>query len=253
MLIFQGRKMRLDFLDLLRGIAVFSMVIYHFFWDLGFFGYIDISLVTSGLGLASAQIIGSTFILISGFSLSIFRSTKNNERKFWMRFLKLFVLSLVISFVTKIFDPRNFIFFGILHLLTFCSLVGFIILRQKKPYLLFLLLFMSFSASVINLQFDLPYYLAWIGLNVSVPNSGDFYPILPWIIFYLIGLWLGKFVYKVNEKRFKNFYQKSLKKRGLLYNSLLFSGRNSLIIYILHQPVFFSLFLLLNRILSNEI
>ena len=208
--------MRLNFLDLLRGIAVFSMVIYHFFWDLGFFGYIDISLVTSGLGLASAQIIGSSFILISGFSLSIFRSRENNERKFWMRFLKLLVLSLLISFVTKIFDPRNFIFFGILHLLTFCSLIGFIILKQKKPYLFFLLLVASLSASLMNLQFELPYYLAWIGLNVIVPNSGDFYPVLPWIVFYLIGIWLGNFFYKLIEKKQKNFYQKNLKKKGLL-------------------------------------
>ncbi len=245
--------MRLDNLDLLRGVAVFSMVIYHFFWDLGFFGYIDISLVISGLGLVSAQIIGSTFILISGVSLSLFISTKNYERKFWMRFSKLLMLSLIISLVTKIFHPENFIFFGILHLLTLCSLIGFIVLRQKKPYFFFLLLFMSVSAYFLNLKLELPYYLAWIGLNVSVPNTSDFYPLLPWAIFYLIGIWLGKIIYKFNEKGFKNFNQKSLKKKGLLYNSLLISGRNSLIIYILHQPVFFSLFLLLNSIMSNQI
>ncbi len=245
--------MRLDFIDLIRGIAVFSMVIYHFFWDLGFFGYIDISLVISGPGLASAQIIGSTFILISGVSLSLFRPTKKNERKFWMRFLKLLVLSLIISLVTKIFNPENFIFFGILHLLTFCSLIGFIILRQKKPYIFFLLLFISVSAFLLNLKLDLPYYLAWIGLNVVVPNTSDFYPLLPWAIFYLIGILLGKIIYNFNEKGFKTFYQESLKEKGLLYNFLLISGRNSLIIYILHQPVFFSLFLLLNRIVFNQI
>ena len=60
--------MRILFLDILRGLAVLAMIIYHFFWDLGFFGYIDFSIATTGLGLIIAQIIGASFILISGFS-----------------------------------------------------------------------------------------------------------------------------------------------------------------------------------------
>ena len=127
--------MRIQFLDLLRGIAVVAMVSYHFFWDLGFFGYIDLSVVTTGLGLIIAQIIGSSFILIAGFSLHLSSLSKNFQKKFWFRTAKLFFLSFLISLATLIFDRNNFIFFGILHLLTFCSVFGFFALKIRNTYI----------------------------------------------------------------------------------------------------------------------
>ncbi len=243
--------MRILFLDILRGVAVLAMIIYHFFWDLGFFGYIDFSLATTGFGLISAQIIGSSFILISGFSLNLSSLSKNFQRKFWWRFIKLLFLSILISIATLIFDKNNFIFFGILHLITFCSLVGFILIKIKNTYLIFFALLLTIFISKANLQFDLPVYISWIGLNANLPNTNDFYPVLPWMIYFLIGLWIGKILTNRGLKNWRwDSYQNKNVVNGNISKFFLLSGRNSLAIYILHQPVFFSLFLIFNGIVS---
>ncbi len=242
---------RILFLDILRGVAVLAMICYHFFWDLGFFGYIDFSLATTGFGLAVAQIIGSSFILISGFSLNLSSRSTNFHRNFWWRFVKLLSLSSLISFVTLIFDKNNFIFFGILHLLTFCSLIGFILIKAKNTYFIFLILLITIFISITNWKFDLPVQMSWLGLNLIVPNTSDFYPVIPWIIYFFMGLWLGKILNNENLYISKwVFNEKEMLDHGSIFKFLSLSGRNSLLIYILHQPIFFSLFLIFNRIMS---
>tara|TARA_X000001036_G_C20410004_1_gene696615 strand:- start:72 stop:803 length:732 start_codon:yes stop_codon:yes gene_type:complete len=243
--------MRILFLDVLRGVAVLAMICYHFFWDLGFFGYVDFSLATTGFGLNIAQIIGSTFIFVSGFSLNLSSLSTNFQRNFWWRFAKLLSLSCLISSVTLIFDKNNFIFFGILHLLTFCSLIGFILIRSKNTYFIFLILVTTILISITNYKFDLPVQMSWLGLNIIVPNTSDFYPVIPWIIYFLMGLWLGKLlnIELLNSSNW-GFNEKDILSHGSIFKFLSLSGRNSLVIYILHQPIFFSLFLIFNRIMS---
>ena len=243
--------MRIIYLDVLRGMAVLAMISYHFFWDLGFFGYIDFSLATTGFGLIIAQIIGSSFLLISGFSLNLSISSKSFQTRFWWRFLKLLSFSCLISVVTLIFDKNNFIFFGILHLLTFCSLLGFVITKAKNTYFIFLILLLTILISITNFKFDLPIEFSWIGLNNIVPNTNDFYPVIPWIIFFLMGLWLGNVLTPTELSSWKwSSHKNELLINGRIVKFLILSGRNSLLIYILHQPIFFSLFLVFNRIVS---
>ncbi len=243
--------MRILFLDLLRGVAVLAMICYHFFWDLGFFGYVDFSLATTGLGLNIAQIIGSSFIFISGFSLNLASLSNNFQRNFRWRFFKLLLLSCLISLVTLIFDKNNFIFFGILHLLTFCSLMGFILIKVKNTYFIFFVLLIALLVSITNWKFDLPVQMSWIGLNIIVPQTSDFYPVIPWVIYFLMGLWLGKILNtKILNSSKWVFAEKEFLRHGRISKFFLLSGRNSLVIYILHQPIFFSLFLIFNRIMS---
>ena len=227
------------------------MICYHFFWDLGFFGYVDFSLATNGLGLIIAQIIGASFLFISGFSLILSSLSTSYERNFWWRFAKLLSLSCLISLVTLIFDKNNFIFFGILHLLTFCSLAGFVLIKARNTYFIFFIFLIILLVSITNLKFELPDYISWIGLNISVPNTNDFYPVIPWIIYFLMGLWFGKLLnLKILNSSKWIFDEKEITSHGKIFRVLLLSGRNSLIIYILHQPIFFSLFLIFNRIMS---
>ena len=239
--------MRIYSLDFLRGLAVIFMVIYHFFWDLGFFGYIDISLATSGLGLIVAQAIGASFIFISGVSLSLYYFSSKFLSKFWFRLLKLFLISCLISIVTLVFDRNNFIFFGILHLLTICSLIGLILFKFNNQFFYVLILTMTLAISFYDPSFELPVYLSWIGLSASLPNTNDFYPIFPWINFYILGCWLGSLS---NAKIIKSAIYYNNRELSFIYKWIVFFGKKSLTLYILHQPVFFSLFLIFNSIVS---
>ena len=101
----------------------------------------------------------------------------------------------------------------------------------------------SLIPSISGVKYDLPSYLSWLGVNREVPITNDFYPLFPWVSFYLFGLW----VYQPLREYFADKNKYSLinnYKFSYIYKGLHFFGRNSLTVYILHQPIFFSLFLI---------
>ena len=148
----------------------------------------------------------------------------------------------MISIVTFLLDNNNFIFFGILHFLAICSIISLILVNVTKGYLLFLFFVVVGAISLSSITFDLPTIVSWLGFNKYPPITNDFYPVFPWLTFYLFGFWVGhimmdrkrrfleniSFIYPLNSKFFK---------------FLEYVGKNSLMIYILHQPILFSLFL----------
>jgi len=163
--------------------------------------------------------------------------------------LVLVFVCLAITSISFYIDEKSFIFFGILHFLVICSLIGFFLLKVKNNNFLFFLFFCSLAVSTSEITFDLPSQLSWLGLNSEVPITNDFYPIFPWVSFYFFGLWVSEPVriYLMHRNRsYGNYYPKF----DIIYRGLKFLGRNSLTIYILHQPIFFSLFLIFIRISS---
>ena len=47
------------------------MVLYHFSYDLAYFGVFDVGFFRSGLGLDTGRLIGGSFILLAGLSLTL--------------------------------------------------------------------------------------------------------------------------------------------------------------------------------------
>ena len=103
--------MRFFLLDVSRGVSVLAMICYHFYWDLGYFGFIDLGTVIQGVGLLAAQVIGVSFITIAGISGRILTFSKNFKAKFSSRIVRLIVLSAMVSLATFFMDKNNFIFF----------------------------------------------------------------------------------------------------------------------------------------------
>ena len=124
--------MRIHLLDVLRGVSVFAMVVYHFFWDLGYFKFIELETITRGLPLLIAQCIGASFILVSGISFRLAAHSINFKFKFLKRLIVLVTLCSLITAITFFFDKTNFIFFGILHLLATCSIIGLLFHKIKN-------------------------------------------------------------------------------------------------------------------------
>ena len=241
--------LRIHLLDVLRGISVSAMIVYHFFWDLGYFGFIELENITRGLPLLFAQCIGASFIIISGISLRLASYSSNFSAKFLKRLLVLVLICLAITSITFYMDKKSFIFFGILHFLVTCSLLGLLFLKIQNNKVLFLLCVCSLVVSVSKIKFDLPSHFSWLGLNSEVPITNDFYPLFPWVSFYIFGLWASKpfksYIAIKNKSHQFNYY-----KFTYIYKGLIFLGRNSITIYILHQPIFFYLFLIFIRISS---
>ena len=241
--------MRFFLLDVSRGVSVLAMICYHFYWDLGYFGFIDLGTVIQGLGLLAAQVIGVSFITIAGISARVLTFSKNFKAKFSKRIVKLIILSAMISLATFFLDKNNFIFFGILHFLTICSIISLILVNVTKSYLLFLIFFVVGIISLSSVTFDLPTILSWLGFNKTPPITNDFYPLFPWLTFYLLGFWVGQLIMNRQGSFLDNI--------SFIYpldNNLLrffeYVGKNSLIIYIFHQPILFSLFLMFIQLRS---
>tara|TARA_A100001015_G_C14848566_1_gene655510 strand:- start:237 stop:911 length:675 start_codon:yes stop_codon:yes gene_type:complete len=224
------------------------MIFYHFFWDLGYFKFIELEMMTRGLPLLFAQSVGASFIVISGMSFRFLYLSDNFMAKFVKRLGKLLFICTMITSVTFFFDKNSYIFFGILHLLAACSVLGLLLGMVRNNLYLFFFFILSLVLSLSEITFDLPKYLSWLGFNKEVPVTNDFYPLFPWVTFYLFGLWifqpvrsyLGKYTKKNTNLPFDNS----------VFRSLQFLGRNSLTVYILHQPIFFSLFFIFIQLTS---
>ena len=235
--------MRFFLLDVSRGVSVLAMICYHFYWDLGYFGFIDLRTVMQGLGLLAAQVIGVSFITIAGISGRVLTFSNNFKAKFSKRIVRLIILSTMISLATFLIDKNSFIFFGILHFLTICSIISLILVNVTKSYLLFLLFIVVGIISSSSISFDLPTILSWLGFNKNPPITNDFYPLFPWLTFYLFGFWVGHILMRRKSSFLGDiFFINPVNSK--LFKFIEYIGKNSLIIYILHQPILFSLFLI---------
>ena len=225
------------------------MVTYHFCWDLGYFGFIDQRLITQGFGLFIAQLIGLSFITIAGISSRLLSLLDNFKKKFLKRLFKLVFISFLISTTTFVLDKNNFIFFGILHFLSVCSLISLILVQFKNNFHLLLIFIGVAIVSISAITFDLPLMLSWLGFNKEIPITNDFYPLFPWITFYLFGFWSGKIIFEKLNKKNNNFLM-PINGINVFLKFFQYIGQKALVVYILHQPILFSLFFVFIKVAS---
>ena len=225
------------------------MVAYHFCWDLGYFGFIDLQLITQGFGLLIAQLIGLSFITIAGISSLLLSQSDSFKQKYLKRFFKLVFFSAVISIATLMLDRNSFIFFGILHFLSVCSLTSLILIYIKSSFHLLLIFLCAAIVSISGITFDLPFMLSWLGFNKEIPTTNDFYPLFPWITFYFFGFWFGKVIYEKLSKK-ENGFSMPIDGINICLKFFEYMGQKALIIYILHQPILFSLFFVFIKVAS---
>ena len=217
------------------------MVAYHFCWDLGYFGFIDLRLITQGFGLFVAQLIGLSFITIAGISSRIMSLSDSFKQKFLKRFFKLVFISAVISTATFMLNRDSFIFFGILHFLSVCSLISLILIYIKSSFHLFVIFFCAAIISISEITLNLPFTLSWLGFNKEILPTNDFYPLFPWVTFYFFGFWSGKIIFeKISQK--DDYLSMPINGINIFLRFFEYMGQKALVIYILHQPILFSLF-----------
>jgi len=109
---------RLDFVDFWRGVALLSIIVYHFFFDLDFLGIYEVD-VFEGAWLVFARFIQFSFLSVVGISTYIIRSRKSYKdfvRVQFRRLARVGLGALMISVVTYFWIPEKMIWFGILHL-----------------------------------------------------------------------------------------------------------------------------------------
>jgi len=232
------KQFRIWEIDFLRGIAVVMMIVFHFFYDLNFFNIYKIDLY-SGLFPFFLYPIGATFLLLVGVSLSLsYSRIKDNEnrRQLLMKFIfrgsKIFGLGLFITLVTWIYLQDGFVVFGVLHCIGLSIIFAYPFLQFKISNLIIGFLIVSVGVYLKTLTFNFG-WLLWLGLKPSQFYTVDYFPIFPWFGVILIGIFIGNSLYPAHQRRFKLKDISQFKLIGFF----CFLGRNSLIIYFVHQPI----------------
>src|SRR3989344_114942 len=207
--------------DFYRGLAVILMVIFNYSFTLRYFNIYNLE---GGwfYWYLFPRIIGGMFIFLAGFSLMLGYKNNKNKTTILNNGIKILSFGLLITLVTWILFPRDFIIFGILHLIGLSIILSSFFVRFRHKILLGIALILT-GLYLDNLIFDFP-WLLWLGLVPREFYTFDYWPLLPWVGLFLIGMHFGN-IYEIKKKIIKN----------PIINIFLILGRNSLIIYLIHQ------------------
>jgi uncharacterized membrane protein len=225
-------KKRLWEVDAFRGTAVLMMVISNLIMDLVIFAGLGID-IGSGFWFYFARATAGLFILIAGMSLTLsYNLSYKSFRKFAFRGTRIFGWGLAITVVTWILFPENVILFGVLHLIGLSIVLSYPFIRRKNLSLISGIIVIIIGFYLSTMVVDYP-WLLWLGLNYQNLFSFDYVPLFPWFGVVLVGIFLGNIFFPGGKQRFKIPDLSN----NVLGRPLARIGRNSLLVYLVHQPV----------------
>ena len=235
---------RYVFIDVWRGLAIIGVVIYHFGWDLNFFGFIPASLMFSTPVTVFARALAGSFMFLAGVSLVLANSRQIPWRKYLKRLVKLIAAATAISAVTYFLFPEGFIYFGVLHAIALASVLGLPFLRLPIALvflasLVVLAAPLFFETSSFNTR-----VLAWIGFAADPPMANDFVPVFPWFGVSLAGIACTRLFLVKPGMRDAMPHTAG----GAVIRGLTWVGQQTLPIYLLHQPLLFVAFVAFTRL-----
>jgi len=217
-------------IDFLRGSAVILMIFYHFIYDLINIAEIP-SFVVPSFWRLGPEVIAGMFLLTSGLSSfkQMILKNKSPWEVSWKKSKKVLLYGTLLTLVTLIFTSDTIILFGILQCIGISILLGTFFLTTQPRKLIIL----AISTLIIGWELEhLGYYnisSQWVSHNLAGGRKMlDFFPMLPWFGYYLLGIFWGK----TNFSKFCNRFQKRQ-----AYSPILFLGRHSLWMYLVHQPI----------------
>ncbi|WP_295813685.1 DUF1624 domain-containing protein [uncultured Nitratireductor sp.] len=225
-------KSRIDAIDIARGGALIAMAVYHFGWDLEFFGYMDAGTTVTGGWRLFARSIATSFLFLVGVSLFLAHEPQIRWNGFLKRLAMIVAAAAAISAATWFAFPSGFIFFGILHHIAMASLLGLAFLRAPAWLLLVFAVGLTAAPHFLSAPvFDTP-ALWWVGLSTFRPPSNDYVPLVPWFAAVLAGMGAARIA------RDTGFLQwLGLIRPARWHIPFTFAGRHSLAFYLLHQPI----------------
>lgn len=242
---------RLKIIDAYRGFVLVNMLAYHGFYDWVNILAKPLTWFSATWVYAWQQMIVFSFVLISGF---VFNYSQHQRR----RGILLCLWGCFLTVCTYFFVPQELIIFGILSFFGSAMLITSMLKSSSRHggiisgFCVLGFLFTQgwqqgywgfYGVHLAMLKFAPPDNLFFfiLGIPGTSHYSADYAPIFPWIFVF----WLGFFGWQIVRHRLesRSILVKAESKGAFgVYNSLAFLGRNTLVIYLLHQPILYFLF-----------
>jgi len=223
-----GMRGRVEGIDTLRGIAICLMVVYHFAFDLRYYGVTSSDFEHDLFWLGFRALIVASFLSLVGVSLVLADRGGQTPAHFWRRIGVIVACALAASLGSWLLFPRTFIYFGILHAIAVSSLLAQPLVRRPRVAL-------AAGAAVViagllwsHAAFDAR-ALSWIGFTTTKPATADYVPLAPWAGFVLGGIAAGQ---ALAAHAFRPLAPLAGSPRWLRW-----LGRHSLAVYMVHQPL----------------
>jgi len=219
-------------IDVLRAAAIVLMVLFHLVYDLKEFAGVNIDYQAPlwfFIGKTSALL----FIFLSGLSSGLSRSPVR-------RGFKVLFFGMIITLVTYLLMGEEYIRFGILHFLGVSMILSPLIFRLSSRTIWGLVVSCTLlgfwcQGQVVGTSLLLPFGLMYNGFS-----SLDYYPLFPYLAVTLLGI-----------LAYRHFYARrttSLFPFGLNFELTKWLGRNSLGIYLIHQPIILLVIFIVKRL-----
>jgi uncharacterized membrane protein len=166
-------------------------------------------------------------------SLALVHKNGIRWRLVFKRLVKIGGWAMVITLVTYVLFPKNYIFFGVLHCIALASVAGVFFINRPR-----LSLFLCLLLVIPNmiLQPKLLPVTEWLDVAPL-----DYVPLYPWFGIVLLGIYL--------ESR---HFHEILLGRNHVTICLEFVGCHSLTIYLLHRPLLYGTFFFLYKVKTGQ-
>ena len=237
---------RLPEVDLVRALALGMMVVYHLLFTTWYLGMADIDVLT-GFWRTFAYATASLFVAIAGLSLTLAAASRRRRGATESgiavaqvrRGLSVLGWGLVITVVTLVALPQGAILFGVLHLIGLGTLLAVPLVR--RPVLALALGTVCVLLGPVAARLSGPLWLLWLGVHPADFVSLDYVPVLPWFGVLLIGVAAGRALFPNGER------QRPLPPFPSWTEPLLWIGRHTLAVYLLHEPVILAVLLAIRQ------
>jgi uncharacterized membrane protein len=234
-----GRKVdRFWEVDAARGIAIIMMIVYHCTYDLDTLGGYHIQSTTGYLALF-ADVTAGLFLFLVGISLAISRTRTSLTgwrllSKYLARGSRILAYGVVLTVVFLALG-MGVVAFGILHLIGISIILAYPFLRLGITNLVLgTVIFVTGQYILAQDLYSQSFWLLPFGVVPEGVVMPDYRPLVPWFGVVLIGLFFGNVVYGGRPAVPED-------KAPVLARPLLPLGRNSLFIYLIHQPIIIAL------------
>jgi uncharacterized membrane protein len=233
-----SRHKRFWEIDLVRTVALLGLLFFHTLELLYFFDLYP-TLLRTGVWFWIRAANCGLFIFPAGVALTIAYSRGKSMSSFMLRGLKIFGLGMLITLLSLLVVPDEYVRFGILHFFGIAFILAPFFLRFRYINLILGAAVMAIGIYLLGqgIFVDSP-WLLWL-----VPyafKTLDYWPLVPWFGIFIVGMFCGNLLYPQGNRRF-NIPEFS----SPVASGLMLLGRHPLVVYLAHLPILIGVLLAL--------